>query len=269
MTARTPALRPIDVVVNSAGPWSTVRVQQPYGAMQQQGWDVRFVAPPFDPGHQIRDGALVIWQRPLPDSVERWRSVVEAWRRRGCLVLVEWDDHPDLFRLAIREQCNAVDHIHLRCCHGVQTSNPRLASVLRRFNPHVFELENGVQPIPPLRHDLIQASARVFLGNFNREQEQRQLASALRKWLLEAEAPQLVTVGPTGLEGLLPPERIVSHPPLAYSAYRQLLASCHVALLPLQCGEPQACKTPIKWLEAAAMGQHPIRTPTLRRQLLE
>ena len=45
------------------------------------------------------------------------------------------------------EQCKAVDHIHLCCCHGVQTSNPRLASVLRRFNPHVFELENGVQPI--------------------------------------------------------------------------------------------------------------------------
>ena len=43
MTARTPAVRPIDLVVNSAGPWSTVRVEQPYGAMQQQGWDVRFV----------------------------------------------------------------------------------------------------------------------------------------------------------------------------------------------------------------------------------
>ena len=143
MTARTPALRPIDVVV-TRGPWSTVRVQQPYGA-SAAGMDVRFVATPLI-RHQIRDGALVIWQRPLPDSVER-RSVVEAWRRRGCLVLVEWDDHPDLFRLAIREQCNAVDHIHLRCCHGVQTSNPRLASVLRRFN-RVFELEMAFNPSP-------------------------------------------------------------------------------------------------------------------------
>ena len=164
---------------------------------------------------------------------------------------------------------SSVDHIHLRCCHGVQTSNPRLASVLRRFNPHVFELENGVQPIPPLRQQSVQASPRVFLGNFNREQEQRQLASALRQWLLEAEAPQLVTVGPTGLEGLLPPERLVSHPPLAYPAYRQLLASCQVALLPLQCGEPQACKTPIKWLEAAAESVAVVAGPELYGPWLE
>ena len=68
MTIHTPALRSIDVVVNSAGPWSTVRVEQPYSAMQQRGWDVRFVATPFDPVRQIRDGSLVIWQRPLPES---------------------------------------------------------------------------------------------------------------------------------------------------------------------------------------------------------
>ncbi|QNI46820.1 hypothetical protein [Synechococcus sp. A15-60] len=269
MTARIPVLRPIDVVVNSAGPWSTVRVEQPFRAMQQHGWDVCFVATPFDPVLQIRDSALVIWQRPLPESVEQWRSVVEGWRRRGCLVLVEWDDHPDLFRLAIREQCKAVDHIHLRCCHGVQTSNPLLAEVLRRFNPHVFELENGVQPIPSLRHEQSQPSARVFLGNFNREQEQRQLAPALKRWFHESEAPQLVTVGPSGLEGLLPPERLESHAPLAYPDYRELLASCQVALLPLQCGEPQACKTPIKWLEAAAESVAVVAGPELYKPWLE
>ena len=59
MTARTFVVRPIDVVVNSAGPWSTVRVDQPYGAMRNS-WDVRFVATPFDALRDIRDGALVI-----------------------------------------------------------------------------------------------------------------------------------------------------------------------------------------------------------------
>ena len=162
MTICTQSVRPIDVVVNSPGPWSTVRVGQPYHAMQQQGWDVRLVAMPFDPVRQIRDSALVVWQRPLPESVEQWRSIVEGWRRRGCLVLVEWDDHPDLFIPSIREKCELVDYIQLRCCHGVQTSNPRLVEVLRRFNPHVFELENGVQPIPPLRQQPFKSSARVF-----------------------------------------------------------------------------------------------------------
>ena len=269
MTARTPAMRPIDVVVNSAGPWSTVRVEHPYCAMQQQGWDVRFVAAPFDPVREIRDGALVIWQRPLPDSVQEWRSVVDGWRRRECLLLVEWDDHPELFPSSILERCRSVDHIHLRCCHGLQTSNPRLSRVLSSFNPHVFELENGVQPLPQLRQEPLQAAARVFLGNFNREQEQRQLAPALRQWLCESEALRLVTVGETGLEGLLPLERIERHPALPYTAYRQLLASCQVALLPLQCGEPQACKTPIKWLEAAAESVAVVAGPELYGPWLE
>lgn len=269
MTARTPAMRPIDVVVNSAGPWSTVRVEQPYGAMQEQGWDVRFVATPFDVVREIRDGAIVIWQRPLPDSVAQWCSVIDGWRRRGCLVLVEWDDHPELFTPSIFERFLSVDHIHLRCCHALQTSNPRLATVLRRFNPHVFELENGIKPLPQLRQESFQASARVFLGNFNREQEQRQLAPAFQQWMRESDAPCLVTVGASGLEGLLPPERMERHPPLAYTAYRQLLASCQVALLPLQCGEPQACKTPIKWLEAAAESVAVVAGPELYGPWLE
>ena len=48
-----------------------------------------------------------------------------------------------------------------------------------------------------------------------------------------------------------------------YPAYRQLLASCQVALLPLQSGEPQACKTPIKWLEAAAESVAVVAGPEL------
>ena len=253
MTYRTGAERPVDVVVNSAGPWSTVRVEQPYTALQQHGWDVNFVATPFDPVHQIRDRALVIWQRPLPGSAQQWRLMVEGLRRRRCLLLVEWDDHPDLFAKSFRDRFEAVDHIHLRCCHGVQTSNARLAQVLQRFQPNVVVLENGVHPFPPLRTRELEGQARVFLGNFNRVHEQRLLASSLRKWwLLEPHGPLLVTVGTSGLEGLLPSERVESHPPLSYDAYRQLLSSCHIAMLPLQYGEPQSCKTPIKWLEAAA-----------------
>ena len=179
--------------------------------MQRQGWDVRFVSAPFDPVRQIRDDALVIWRPSLPDSVESLAQSRRAWRRRGCLVLVEWDDHPDLFRLAIRQRCRDLDYIHLRCCHGVQTSNPRLASVLRRFNRMCLS-SKWRSTIPPLRHDLIQASARVFLGNFNREQEQRQLASALRKWLLEAEAPQLVTVVRLAWRGCCLPSELLAIP---------------------------------------------------------
>ena len=60
-----------------------------------------------------------------------------------------------------------------------------------------------------------------------------------------------------------------SHQALPYSAYRQLLASCQLALLPLQCGEPQSCKTPIKWLEAAAESVAVVAGPELYGPWLE
>ena len=251
------------MVVNSAGPWSTVRVEQPYSAMQRQGWDVRFVATPFDPLTQIRPGALVVWQRPLPVSVAAWRKTIDQLRGLNCLVLVEWDDHPDLFPPSILARCRAVDYIHLRYVHGLQTSNSRLAEKLRTWHPHVFVLENGIYPIPPLRSHLLPDQSRLFLGNFNRECEQRQLAKPLENWLNEPDGPVLVTVGRSGLEGLLSTHRIEAHPALPYSSYRKLLSTCQVALLPLQFGEPQACKTPIKWLEAAAESVAVVGGPEL------
>ena len=83
-----------------------------------------------------------------------------------------------------------------------------------------------------------------------------------------AQWPSLVTVGSTGLEASSS-ERVESHQALPYSAYRQLLASCQLALLPLQCGEPQSCKTPIKWLEAAAESVAVVAGPELYGPWLE
>ena len=255
--------------MNSAGPWATVRVDQPYEALASRGWDVRFVIPPFDPVTGIRQGSLVIWQRPLPASKQIWQSIVNILRKRDCLILVEWDDHPDLFPPSILDRCLAVDHIHLRYCHGIQTSSDRLAAVLRRWNSNVFVVENAVHPIPPFHFESNPQSIRLFLGNFNREFEQKHLVAGLMDWFQVKSPPTLVTVGPSGLEGLLPLERTEKDPPLPYANYRSLLATCHMALLPLRLGEPQASKTPIKWLEASAESVAVIAGPELYGPYLE
>ena len=146
MIYQTGALRPIDVVVNSAGPWSTVRVEQPYTALQQYGWDVHFVPTPFDPLRQIRDRALVIWQRPLPESVQQWRLILQGLRSRSCLVLVDWDDHPDLFVPSIRERFKAVDHIHLPVATVFRPAFSSCES-FEALSTECFCFENGV-PFP-------------------------------------------------------------------------------------------------------------------------
>ncbi len=256
---------PIDVLVNAVGAWATVRVQQPFEALQQLGWDVRIHEPPLDLNQAIRRGSLVIWQRPVPESWQQWSHIVRGIRKRGSLLLLEWDDHPDLFPAEVRQRLQACNTAQLRMVHALHCSCPRLAKALQTFHPHALVVENGVWPVPTLnlakhRHS---GPLRVFLGNLNRLEEHQQLLPGLRRWMANDPNLQLVCAGPTGLEGTLPAQQVEQHRLLAYSTYRQLLASCQLALLPLQRGEPQACKTPIKWLEASAESTAVVAGPEL------
>jgi len=256
---------PIDVLVNAVGSWATVRVEQPFTGLQQRGWDVRLHHHPFDLNQAIRRNSLVIWQRPVPESWEHWRHYLQGIRRRGCLLLVEWDDHPNLFPPEVRQRMEACQHVHLRQSHALQCSSLALAAALKAFHPHPLVVENGITPLPPLNLSKHRAGGRlrVFLGNLNRLQEHRELLPALRTWLQAEPQVQLVCAGPTGLEGKLPEPQLECHPLLPYGSYRQVLASCQLALLPLQRGLPQACKTPIKWLEAAAESTAVVAGPEL------
>ena len=256
---------PIDVLVNAGGSWATVRVQQPFAALQQLGWDVRLHNAPLHLEQAIRPGSLVIWQRPVATDTAQWTGCLQLIRRRGGLLLVEWDDHPHLFPEPIRQRMQQGNHAHLRMAHALQCSCPRLAHQLKRFHPDPLVVENGVAPIPPLNLSKHKADTplRVFLGNLNRLEEHQQLLPALRSWLQQNDGITLVCAGPTGLDDALPAHRIEQHELLPYEHYRQLLASCQLALLPLQRGEAQACKTPIKWLEAAAESTVVVAGPEL------
>ena len=256
---------PIDVLINVVGPWTTVRVQQPFEALRGLGWDVRFHQPPLDLNKAVRPNSLVIWQRPVPVSWAAWLEIVQLVRRRGSLLLVEWDDHPALFPAEVQERMQACEHAQLRIAHALHCSCPALARALEPWHPHTLVVENGVEATPPLNLNKHHGGGplRVFLGNLNRVEEHRQLVPGLRSWLMEDEAVQLVCAGPTGIAGALPEERVQQHALLNYTDYRKLLASCQLALLPLQRGEPQACKTPIKWLEAAAESCVVIAGPEL------
>ena len=253
----------VEVLVNSPGAWSSVRIEQPFAALQQRGWDVRLHAKPFALDRVVRPGSLVVWQRPLPESQAQWLAAVAWLRQQSCLLLVEWDDHPDLFPAGIQQQARAVHWAHLRCAHGLQTSSLPLQRVLETFHPRVWLVENAVHPVPPLRSAHNSGPLRVLLANFNRELEHRQIAPALARWMAEPQGPNLVTIGPSGLDDQLPSERLECLPVQPYPAYRQVLSGCAIALLPLAAGVGQACKTAIKWQEAAAESVAVVAGPEL------
>lgn len=248
-----------------------MRVEQPFQALQNRGWDVQMHAWPFDLNHALRTDSLVIWQRPVATSWSQWRNVLQLIRRHGSLLVVEWDDHPHLFPVEIQARMREGAYAHLRLCHVLQCSSSRLQQALKTYHRHPLVVENGIERISPLnlaKHEPT-TPTRIFLGNLNRTAEHQQIERSLNGWLEHDPALTLVCVGPSGLSDQLPQQQLEQHPLLDYWSYRQVLGSCQLALLPLQRGEPQACKTPIKWLEAAAESTVVIGGPELYRPWLQ
>jgi hypothetical protein len=206
----------------------------------------------------------VIWQRPLPESSQRQWEHLQWLRERGCILLTEWDDHPELFPKALQAKFEFINWAHLRMCHGLHTSSINLAKALEKFQPISIVVENSIEQIPTLDLDKHKSkNIRVFVGNQNRSIEHFQLYGEIKKWLRDNENIHMVVVGDSNLAANLPRGKVEAHPLLSYPSYRKLLSSCHIALMPLERSLPNSCKTPIKLLECAAESVATISGPEL------
>ena len=257
------ALR-IEVLINSPGPHDQVRVREPFLALKARGVDVRLHERPFRFNSCIRPHSLVIWQRPLPENRQRQWEHLQWLRQRGCLLLTEWDDHPDLFPKPVRTQLLEMNWAPLVLCHALHTSSTTLASALESKQPLALVLENTLAAIPALNLDKHkQTNLQVFIGNQNRGTEHSALLRNLYEWLEADPDLTLVIVGDQALASSLPKERVMFSGLLPYWQYRQLLGQCQIALLPLQRSLQNACKTPIKLLECAAESVATVSGPEL------
>jgi len=254
----------IEVLVNSPGPHDQVRIRDPFNALQGLGVDCRIHERPFRFNSCIRPHSLVIWQRPLPESRQRQWEHLQWLRERGCLLLTEWDDHPTLFPKPIQGPLRAMALAPLELCHGLHTSTARLAEALRPLQPLALVLENSINDLPTM--DLGKHNAqplRLLVANQNRSREHLAISQALAKWAAAEPSLQLLVIGDRDLAQRLPTNQLVFHPTLPYCMYKALLATCQIALLPLEASEANACKTPIKLLECAAASVATVCGPEL------
>ena len=264
----------LEILINSPGPHDQVRMREPFRALQAKGVDCRLHERPFRLNHCIRPNSLVIWQRPLPPSWQRQKEILQWMRERGCVLLTEWDDHPDLFQNQIRDAMNNIAMAQLQLCHAIHSSSGALCSALRQWNPVCFSLDNGVALLPPLDHLRHQGQrVRLLIGNLNRSREHQRISHDLATWLQHEPTVEVLVIGDMALTQILRqgtlPHQVLFLPMQEYYGYRCAMRTCHLSLLPLERSCGNHCKTVIKWVECAAESVVCVGGPELYSDVID
>jgi len=211
---------------------------------------------------------LLIWQRPLltaKESLLQLRQLLQA----GYVVVNEFDDDPNHFPAIA-----ANGHLTFTAVHAVQVSTAELAAVIRPHNPEVAVFENAVDALPALSSNHWPEAGdgqplRLFFGALNRQADWAPWLEALN---------QLLTANPSGWEvevvhdqaffsGLATAAKRFT-PTCDYATYRKVMASCHVAFLPLADTPFNRKKSDLKLVEAASHGLAVLASPVVYGPLL-
>lgn len=167
---------------------------------------------------------------------------------KGSLIVAELDDHPDGL-----EGYREADYMQLRAVHAIQVSTERLADVVREYNPNVAVFENQIAMLPPFKiHDGHECT-RIFYGAQNRENDWKPIIDALNRAIDDRDVLFEIVHDREFFQAVRTTNKRF-HPFLPYEDYRAVLRSCDIALLPLEPGEFNECKSDLKFLECAAEG---------------
>jgi glycosyltransferase involved in cell wall biosynthesis/SAM-dependent methyltransferase len=238
-----------------------VRMQQPLAAVASRGGiglrlrseNLELLRP--DPALP----RLLIWQRPLlhaPTHLEQLRQLLS----NHYVVIVEYDDDPDHWPAIA-----ANNHLTFTGVHAVQVSTEPIARAVRRYNPEVAVFGNALEALPPPRPAPVAGQPlRLFFGALNREADWGPLMDTLNAVLLETpERWQVEVVHDRAFfEALALPQRRFT-PTCDYATYRQRLATCDIAFLPLADTPFNRCKSDLKAVEAAGHGLAVLASPVV------
>ncbi len=211
---------------------------------------------------------VAVLQRLVMTNEDQWLAYVSQARARGWLLVYELDDHPDLIGRVQGGSVSALIRAAItRGCHGVQTSTPQLAEVLRRLNPEVAVFENTVLDLPDLQPR--EGATRVFYGALNREGFSAQVAAALAAAIARHPELEFSVVHDRAFFDALPTPRKTFSPALVYADYLQTMGSCDVVLSPLEGTAGELYKSDIKFLEAARCGAAMIASPCVYERTIK
>lgn len=250
-------MRPLPLrIVSYAQRMMDVRTRLPAQALRSDpALSVRYQHAPI--GALAHDSVFVL-QRPAERKLDLWRPFMRAVFDHRAIIVLEYDDHPEVIAQALSRTVTADDWGIFGFAHAVQTSTPELAQVFSRYNPEVAVFANAAFDLPPSAQR--PWAPKIFYGALARGDFPAQVARSLEPTLRAFPDAAFEVVGDQTVFDALPTANKRFHPLMPYEAYLDLMGTCSVLLTPLE-GDHYETKSDTKFLDAASRGLVTIASP--------
>jgi len=204
---------------------------------------------------------ILVLQRPALLEPAAWRQAMGNVIRAGWVVVLEFDDHPQLVaELTGAGAAGAADWRRFGYVHAVQTSTPELAEAFRAYNPEVRVFANAAFDLAPAPRE---APRRVFYGAVTRGPFAVEVARSLAPTLRRFPDVEFVVVGDRAVFEALATANKRFLPLMGYADYLAEMSACAVSLSPVEPRPELATKSDAKFVEAASRGVVTIGSPVV------
>jgi SAM-dependent methyltransferase len=244
---------------------SHVRIVDPLVALASDPWVRTHLMPGGEVArHGADDPRIFILHRPALIGQEG-ADTIRALLADDWLIVTEFDDHPDFFKVMQGEHQYA-----FRGVHAVQTSTPALAAVLRTRNPEVAVFPNTIRALPDVNNFADPNRLTLFFGALNREQDWAPLMPTLNAVAATAgDRLHFSVVHDAAFFAALETPHKRFTPTCDYDTYMQLLGQSEISLMPLNDTAFNRTKSDLKFIEAGACRVVPLASPVVYADSVE
>ena len=193
----------------------------------------------------VRPGVLIMHRHTSSLTED-----IDVFIAKGWTVVVDMDDDPNHFA-----QCLESDFAGYRGAHAVTVSNEHLAEIIRHLNPNVQIFENAIFAIPPIAEKrTANQKLRIFFGALNRTSDWLPIIDGVNQAASQLKDDiEFVVIHDRAFHDALPSDVSKTFlPVVGIDKYMAALASCDIALLPLNDTQFNRCKSDLKLIECAA-----------------
>jgi hypothetical protein len=240
-----------------------IRTRLPAQALRSEPEVAVIYSGPGAPVPQLPHGQpkVLILQRPAMIDLESWRSSLVLAIRRGWLLLLEYDDHPELVAQVKGRVLTPEAWARYGYPHAIQTSTSRLAELFSRYNPEVKVFGNAAFDIAPRPER--PAPRRVFYGAVWRGDFAVRIARTLGSVAEAFPEVEFTVLGDRAVFDALPAARKTFHDYAPYERYLEMMGESAVSLSPIEGLLHQDTKSDAKFIDAASRGALMLGSPTI------